>query len=120
LSIASDTSDVTYSTLGVRASAALPFDATTSARLTGMIGWRHAYGSLTPTAQNAFAGGAPFTVAGVPVGEDVAVVSAGLAFDLGARPEMGIADATFSISYDGQFGSGVVDSAANARLTFKF
>ncbi|TNB46468.1 autotransporter domain-containing protein [Martelella lutilitoris] len=116
LAIASDTTDMTYSTLGVRG--AVAFDE--AARVTGMLGWRHAYGSLAPNSVNAFAGGAPFTVAGVPVGEDVALVSAGVEFDLGALAESGLKDASLSLSYDGQFGSGVADSAAMARFSFKF
>ncbi|MBB4124497.1 autotransporter domain-containing protein [Martelella radicis] len=116
LAIASDTTDMTYSTLGVRGSVA--FDE--AARVTGMLGWRHAYGTLSPNSVNAFAGGAPFTVAGVPVGEDVALVSAGVAFDLDSLAESGLKDASLSLSYDGQFGSGVADSAAMARFSFKF
>ncbi|TPW26750.1 autotransporter domain-containing protein [Martelella alba] len=116
LAIASDTTDMTYSTLGLRG--AVAFDKT--ARLTGMLGWRHAYGTLSPTAVNAFAGGTPFTVAGVPVGEDVALVSAGVEFDLGALSTSGLKSASLTLSYDGQFGSGVADSAAMARFSFKF
>ncbi|MGV0876151.1 autotransporter domain-containing protein [Martelella sp. FLE1502] len=116
LAIAADTTDLTYSTLGVRGSVA--FDAT--ARVTGMLGWRHVYGSMSPNSVNAFAGGDPFTVAGVPVGEDVALVSAGVEFDLDTLVGDRIQDASLSLSYDGQFGSGVADSAAFARLSFKF
>ncbi|OCW55723.1 autotransporter domain-containing protein [Hoeflea olei] len=120
LSIASGTTDMTFSTLGIRASALLPFGDAGAARLTGMVGWRHAYGSATPGALNAFAGGTPFAVTGASVGEDVALLSAGLNFDLGARPEMGLENTDFSISYDGQFGSGVAESAFTAKLKLKF
>ncbi|WP_430514112.1 autotransporter domain-containing protein [Pannonibacter phragmitetus] len=120
LTIASSTTNLTYSTLGVRAATALPFGDAVSAKLTGMAGWRHVYGSTSPSSLNAFAGGTPFSVKGTPVGKDVALLSAGLEFDLGAKPDMSIESASFSISYDGQFGSGTVENSANARLRLKF
>lgn len=68
----------------------------------------------------AFAGGAAFTVAGVPIAEDVAVLGAGLDVDLGAIPSMGIASATLGVSYDGQVGSGAVDNSITGRFTARF
>ncbi|MEW5424683.1 hypothetical protein HNS03_22450 [Amorphus sp. 3PC139-8] len=59
-------------------------------------------------------------MAGVPLGEDVALVGAGLELDLGAQPQMGIAGVSLGVSYDGQFGSGVTDNAAQGRLTIEF
>ncbi|MEW5421758.1 autotransporter domain-containing protein [Amorphus sp. 3PC139-8] len=121
LSVQSDTTEVTYSTVGVRASATIPMSlASAQAKVTGLLGWRHAFGSLDPTATNAFAGGSAFTVEGVPIAEDVAVVGAGLEFDLGAVPMRGISGATLGVFYDGQFGSDLVDNAATGRLTIEF
>ena len=119
LSVASDTTEVTYTTLGIRAGADLPLGFV-RARATGLLGWRHAFGSLDPTATNAFAGGTAFTEVGVPIAEDVAVLRAGLEVDLGPLPSMGIASATLGIAYDGQFGSGASDNAATGRLTIRF
>jgi outer membrane autotransporter protein len=93
---ASDTS-ATFSTAGLRVAAALPGTAGLVAK--GTIGWRHAFGTVTPTAQLAFAaGGTPFTVAGVPIAEDAALIEAGLDGRLSDHE-------TLSIAYDGQLGS---------------
>ena len=45
LTVDSDTTEVTYTTLGVRAGADLPLGFV-RARATGLVGWRHAFGSL--------------------------------------------------------------------------
>ena len=119
LAVRGDTTEVTYSTLGVRFSADLPA-AFGSAKVSGIAGWRHAFDAPDPAAINALAGGAAFAVYGVPIAEDVAVIGAGLEFDLGAMPELGVAGATLGLSYDGQFGSGVSENAAKARLTLTF
>ncbi|MDQ0317287.1 outer membrane autotransporter protein [Amorphus orientalis] len=119
LSVQSDTTEVTYTTLGIRAGADLPVSFA-RARVTGLVGWRHAFGSLDPVATNAFAGGSAFTVAGVPIAEDVAVLGAGLEVDLGAPPDLGIAGTTLGVDYDGQFGSGAVDNSVTGRLTVRF
>ncbi|MGX1305536.1 fibronectin-binding autotransporter adhesin [Amorphus suaedae] len=119
LTVDSDTTEVTYTTLGLRAGADLPLGFV-RARATGLLGWRHAFGSLDPTATNAFAGGTAFTEAGVPIAEDVAVIGAGLEFDLGPVKSMGIASTTLGVSYDGQFGADAQDNAATGRLTLRF
>ncbi|WP_453962508.1 autotransporter domain-containing protein [Amorphus suaedae] len=119
LTVDGDTTEVTYTTLGIRAGADLPLGFV-RARATGLLGWRHAFGSLDPTATNAFAGGTAFTEAGVPIAEDVAVIGAGLEFDLGPVKSMGIASATLGVSYDGQFGADAQDNAATGRLTLRF
>ena len=119
LAVGGDTTEVTYSTLGVRASAELPA-AFGSAKVSGVVGWRHAFDAPDPAAINALAGGAAFAVSGVPIAEDVAVIGAGLEFDLGAMPELGVTGAKLGLSYDGQFGSGVSENAAKARFTLTF
>jgi uncharacterized protein with beta-barrel porin domain len=53
-----------------------------------------------PLSTNAFSGGAEFTVAGVPLAKNVAVLEAG--FDTELRRDL-----TVGASYVGQFGSGV-------------
>ncbi|MDQ0317513.1 autotransporter-associated beta strand repeat-containing protein [Amorphus orientalis] len=121
LSVQSDTTEVTYSTLGVRASAVVPVPLSSArAKVSGLVGWRHAFGSLDPSATSAFAGGSPFTVQGTPIAEDVAVVGAGLEFDLGAMPARGVEGVLLGVSYDGQFGSGATDNAVTGRFTVRF
>ena len=60
------TTDTTFATLGVRASTAFDLDGM-KATARGTVGWRHAYGDTTSLATLAFAGGAAFSVAAVPI-----------------------------------------------------
>jgi len=112
LTSAGSSTDATFTTLGLRGSTGLMLGGIdTTAR--GMLGWRHAFGDVTPTSTLAFAGGDAFTIAGVPIARDAAVVEAG--FDLKMA-----ANATLGLSYTGQFGGGATDSGANASLSVKF
>ena len=108
-----DTVNATFTTLGLRASTDVAIGEVGTARLSGMVGWRHAFGNV-PTAANSFvAGGNAFTVAGVPLARDALVLEMGL--DLEIAPE-----ATFGVHYSGQVGSGVSDHALKARLGVMF
>ena len=112
LSVDGDTTDTTFTTLGIRASAPLNLG-TTLATVRGTLGWKHAFGDITPLSTNSFAGGDAFTVAGVPIAEDSAVVEAGVDFTLTKA-------ATLGIAYAGQFGSGSSSNGVNANLGVKF
>ncbi|MER9328684.1 autotransporter domain-containing protein [Mesorhizobium sp. M0488] len=112
LTSAGSTTDATFTTLGLRASTDLGLgEIRATAR--GMLGWRHAFGDATPTSTFAFAGGDLFTIAGVPVARDAAVVEAGLDLNMSAN-------ATLGLSYTGQFGGGTVDQGAKVNLGVKF
>ena len=113
LRVAAGSTDVTFSTLGLRGQTTLAssFGETT---LRGSIGWRHAYGDVIPTALMTFAaGGNPFLIAGVPIAKDALAVDAG--FDVRITPT-----AMLSLSYNGQYGSGLTDTGMKANLTVKF
>lgn len=102
----------TFSTLGLRASTS--FDASgLPIKVTGMLGWRHAFNGLTPTATHSFAGSSPFTVAGVPLAENVAVVELGF-------ETLVSQDLSLGVSYSGQFGSGFNDHGLKGNLNWKF
>lgn len=109
---AGDTTDTTFSTLGVRGSTSAPF-VSDELMLTGMIGWRHAYGDVTPDTGLAFASGPAFTVAGAPLAKNTAIIEAGLDFSFAANAKL-------AVSYSGEFGSGVTDNAVRTRLEMKF
>jgi outer membrane autotransporter protein len=104
--------DATFSTLGVRVASEFVISGMTSTAR-GMLGWRHAFGGLTPTSSLAFAGGEAFSTAGVPVAEDAAVIEVGLDLNLTDT-------ATFGLSYGGQFGDGAEDHAFKANLGVRF
>jgi len=105
--------ETTFTTLGLRAETDIALGAHTRAGLTGMVGWRHAFGDVAPLSTHRFAGGAPFAVAGVPLAEDLLVVELGLALSL--TPDLDIA-----LSYDGAFGAGLSDQSVRASLHLRF
>lgn len=108
----SQTADATFTTLGLRASHSFRIGAV-DAFATAMVGWRHAFGDLTPTAVHAFSGGDAFSVAGVLIGRDAALVETGLDFAI-AR------DAKLGVSYIGQFASGAQDQTVKANFNVQF
>lgn len=112
LSSYSGSTDATFSTLGLRASTSFMLgDINTAAR--GTLGWRHAFGNVTPLSTFTFAGGAPFTIVGVSVAKNAAVVEAGLDFAIAPS-------ATLGVSYSGQFASGVSDQSVRGTFNWKF
>ena len=105
-------SSATFTTLGVRASTSFTLGSV-EATAKASAGWRHAFGDTTPAATFAFAGGGTFTILGVPIAQDAAVVDAG--FDFRLAP-----NATLGISYGGQFGAGALDQSVRGNLSIKF
>ncbi len=105
--------DVGYSTLGVRAARTMQWGGVlVTPHLSAA--WRHAFNDVTPNATLTFAStGIGFTVHGVPLAEDSALIDAGLDLTLGPR-------ATAGMSYSGQFGDGVADNAVKGRFTWLF
>jgi len=76
--------------------------------------WQHAFDDVTPEAALAFAfTGIGFTVYGVPLAQDSALIDTGLDLALGPRTTAGV-------SYSGQFGDRVTDNAVKGRLTWLF
>jgi len=108
----SSSSDSVVTTLGLRPEVRFSLgDMETVA--TGMIGWQHAFGDVTPEAQLAFEGGDAFGIRGVPMARDTALIEAGLALKLTDSVSLGA-------SYQGQFGDGVSDNGFNAKLGIEF
>ncbi|WGG59392.1 autotransporter domain-containing protein [Brucella intermedia] len=113
LTSGSSSTDTTFTTLGLRGSTTFDLNGA-SVTAKGMLGWRHAFDDVTPTSRMGFAdGGSAFTVAGVPVARNAAVVEAGLDFALTPSAVLGV-------TYGGQFGSGVVDQSFKANFSAKF
>ncbi|TPM39013.1 autotransporter domain-containing protein [Mesorhizobium sp. B2-3-4] len=111
LASAGSTTDATFATLGLRGSTDFALGAI-NATARGMLGWRHAFGDVTPSSTVTFAGGDNFTIAGAPIGRDAALIEAGL--DLLFAP-----NARLGLSYTGQFGGGV-DQGAKVDLGVTF
>ncbi|WP_378943427.1 autotransporter domain-containing protein [Mesorhizobium sp. ANAO-SY3R2] len=112
LSSAASTFDTAFSTLGLHA--ATDFNlGTVSASARGTLGWRHAFGDVTPTASLAFAGGGAFTVEGLPIARDALLLEAGIDTTVSQA-------ATLGLSYAGQIASETQDHTFSADLSVKF
>ena len=111
-SAASD--DIGYSTFGGRAATTyvLPGGMVATPRLSAA--WQHAFGPVTPAeALTLQSTGAPFTIAGLPLARDSALVESGL--DLQLAPQ-----ARFGLSYSAQLGRHVQHSSVQGNLTWRF
>jgi fibronectin-binding autotransporter adhesin len=103
--------NVQTTTLGVRGELAF-----TSMPLTvkTMLGWRHAYGNVVPSALLAFQGGAQgFSIAGAPIDRDAFVAEAGIDYAVTSALSVGV-------SYSGQFGQRAVDNAFKGNVNLRF
>jgi outer membrane autotransporter protein len=105
--------DTSFSTLGLRGSTGFVLFGTMSATARGSLGWRHAYGDITPVSVVSLAGGNAFSIAGVPIAVDEAVVETGFDLHVNGRTTIGF-------SYSGQFGSGATDQSVRGDLTVRF
>ncbi|MGF7056127.1 outer membrane autotransporter protein [Bosea sp. OAE752] len=77
------------------------------------MAWRHAFGDVDPKATLAFAGSSTFTVAGLPIARDAAMVEAGL--------DLAIArNTTLGVSYTGQLAEDAQDHSFKGVLAVKF
>src|SRR5262249_21940144 len=108
----SGSTDVTFSTLGLRGSTNFDLYGW-AATARGSFGWRHAYGDVTPTSLLAFARGHVFSIAGVPVARDSAAVEAGLDVAVARNVSVGL-------SYVGQIASHAQDHDIKGNVNWKF
>ncbi|WP_185057445.1 autotransporter domain-containing protein [Pseudomonas chlororaphis] len=104
--------DTTFTTLGLRASTKLDVAGIeTTAR--GSLGWRHALGDTTPLSTHAFSAGNAFTVAGAPLAKNAALVEVGA--DVAITPSTSL-----GLSYDGQFTGSTRQHGLKASLSIRF
>ncbi|OLO06084.1 autotransporter outer membrane beta-barrel domain-containing protein [Salinicola socius] len=104
--------DVTFSTLGLRSTT--PFEiGSVNAGWQAAVGWQHAFGERTPTADQAFRVGDTFSVDAVPVGEDAITLETGI--------DMAISPATsVGVGYTGRLASDARDQSVDANLKIRF
>ncbi len=109
--VAQDAGEV-FSTLGLRASDGFALG---SLQLTaiGTAGWRHTYNDVAQTSTLRFVGSNDFTVAGVPIARDAALIEAGLSTDVTQAVSL-------SVTYTGQFGNGTEDQGVRGTIAWKF
>jgi outer membrane autotransporter protein len=109
-----DTLGVAFTTMGLRAATTLVQTGGKPLTVNGTLAWRHAFGDVTPQTLLTFRdGGAPFTVAGVPIARDSLLVEAGLGIDLTANASIGI-------TYSGQLARDAHDHGAKGNFTWRF
>jgi len=104
---------VGYSTVGLRGAQTMHWE---SMLVTPHVSaaWQHAFDDVTPDASLTFAATRiGFTVYGVPLSKDSALIDAG--FDIALTP-----NATADISYSGQFGDHAQDNAVKGDVTWLF
>lgn len=106
------TNETTFTTLGTRAMSRFELGGAPAAGR-GSLGWRHAFGDVMPLATQAFSAGESFTVAGVPIAKDSAVIEAGLDVQITRQ-------ASFGLSYQGQIASSAQDHGVTASLNIRF
>jgi outer membrane autotransporter protein len=112
LTARADTTEDTFTTLGVRPSTDISWGSF-NATARGMAGWRHAFGDVTPSSTVSFAGSDAFTVSGVPIARDAGVVEAGLDFAVHGN-------VTAGLTYGGQFSSRETDHSIRGNFAITF
>lgn len=112
LSSTGESSNTTFTTLGVRANTDLQLG-TVPLTARGGLGWRHAFGDVTPESALAFADGNMFDVLGTPIAEDAAVLEVGLDVNFTRNASVGLA-------YQGQIASDAQEHGFNARFNVRF
>ena len=112
LNVQADTIDNAVTTLGVRPSTGISWNGW-NMTLRGMIGWRHTFGAIVPTATASFAGSSAFTVDGAPIARDTAAVQAGIDFGL-------YDNVTAGLTYGGQFSNRSTDQIARGTIRIGF
>ncbi|WP_025039889.1 autotransporter domain-containing protein [Nitrosospira briensis] len=108
-----DNQGAAYTTVGLNAAKVFSSSDRVSTTLRGSLGWRHAFGEMTPISSFALPGGSSFTTAGVPIAGDAVVMVAGMDVNI-------VKAATFGIYYNGQVLRNIVDNGVRANLSWKF
>lgn len=110
---ASDSMDMFFTTLGLRASKSYALDNGQKAKVWSNVGWRHAYNEVTPTTQMNFIGGKGFEVIGTSVSRDVAVLELGA--EIKTTPSVDI-----GVMYNGNIGNSTEDHGAKIYFNWRF
>ncbi|WAC27910.1 DUF3443 family protein [Ancylobacter sp. SL191] len=109
----SETFATSYGVLGLRLNHLFTLANGKPLAVTAALGWQLAFGDLTPEATAAFAGSEAFTVAGVPIAENAALIDLGVAYKPSENFSLGL-------SYVGQLASSATDNAIKGSLTIRF
>jgi fibronectin-binding autotransporter adhesin len=114
LSGASANENTGYSFVGVRAATFVPLANGTMLVPRGTLQWQHAFGDVVPASALAFQGtGAAFSVAGIPIARDTALVEGG--FDWRFAPQ-----AKLGAFYQGELAAHAQTHAVKGAFTWDF
>ncbi|GAD51156.1 putative autotransporter, partial [Caenibius tardaugens NBRC 16725] len=113
LSTASGSTNTAFTALGLRAATTFDLGAS-KIRAKGMLGWRHAFGDISPQSAMRFvSGGDAFSIGSVPIARDAGLVEAGLEYAF-------TPNATLDVVYQGQSGHGLADQSIRVNLNVTF
>ena len=104
--------DQTSTTLGLRAQTEVNLGRLQGA-VRASLGWRHAFGDVNPATTLAFQDSQAFTVSGLPIARDTALIELGGDVALSRNASLGV-------SYGGQFGGGNRENSASVRLSWRY
>jgi outer membrane autotransporter protein len=106
--------NVLYSSLGLRIATSYMLQNGMALVPRFSAAWQHAFGDVTPSAALAFQStGTAFTISGVPLARDAALVEAG--FNLRVNPQMKL-----GASYTGELAGHLQDHAVKGTFTWNF
>jgi outer membrane autotransporter protein len=106
--------NIGYSSLGLRAGTMVPLENGTVLVPHAAAIWQHAFGDVTPTAALAFQStSAAFSVSGVPIAADTAVIEAGLDWRMSAQMK-------FGVGYQGELAKAAHTNMAKGNFTWNF
>ena len=104
----------TFTTLGLHGASSVSLSDGKPLTVRGTLGWRHAFGDVTPETLLAFSGGGtPFTVGGGPIARDALLVEVGAGFNFARNARVGL-------TYSGQLARAAQDHAAKGEINWKF
>jgi len=112
LSGKSDSTETAFTTLGLRAEHDLILGSVDTS-LRGTLGWRYGFGDITPDSTHRFSVGNAFTITGVPIAKNAAVIEAGIDIHVAANTRIGL-------SYAGQLAGSAQDHGVKAEATIRF
>jgi outer membrane autotransporter protein len=114
LSGASTRESIGYSSLGVRAATAVPLANGTVLVPRGSVHWQYAFGDVNPATALAFQGtGTGFTVAGLPIARNTALVESGVDWRFSPQAKLGA-------SYQGELAAHAQTHAFKGAFTWNF
>jgi outer membrane autotransporter protein len=114
LSAAASNENIGYSSLGLRAATQWMMANGTVVVPHASAAYQYAFGDVTPTATVAFAStGAAFTVSGVPIAKNSALVEGGVDWRITAQMKLGVA-------YQGELAKSAQTNTAKGSFTWNF